>query len=162
MFIITTVSLNATITCCRHCINIHHRYTTSILVCPGQFAFHFHWISLRLGLDENNIVIYGLTWRNPTDDFKSSPYVLFIEQICIRFDCWSLIQSIRWNKSIRIKEIRIENVNIYIEKCSHKKDDDKKDAHMKADDNGSSGKNDTKMKIKAGKSSCSMCYSMIL
>jgi len=41
-------------------------------------------------------------------------------------------------------------VNIYIEKCSHKKDDDKKDAHMRADDNGSSGKNDTKMKIKAG------------
>ena len=98
-------------------------------------------MSLRLGLDENNLVFYGLTWKNPTNDFKNSPYILYIEQICIRFDSWSFLQSIRYNhESIKIKEIRIENVNICIEKCNDKKNN--------AHDNDVK---ENKTKIKAGR-----------
>ena len=128
-------------------------FTISIYFCiVGKFAFHFQWISLRLGLDENNIVIYGFTWRNPTEDFKSSPYVLYTEQVCIRFDSWSLIQSMRCNTSIKIKEIRIENVNICIEKCSHKVDDHDKENGNGSCSRSSNKKANTSMKIKPGRS----------
>lgn len=122
-----------------------------IYIFTGKFAFHFKWVSLRLGLDENNIVFNGLTWKNPTNDFKNSSYILYIEQICIRFDFYSLIQSIRYNTSIKIKEIRIENVIICIEKCDNQKNNNTHPDNVHNINDVHDDVEEKKMKIKAGR-----------
>ena len=85
----------------------------------GKFAFYFDWIALRCGLDSNSIVFHGVTWRNPVL-FKNTPYLLRIDEISIVVDIMSIYTAVRYNTSIRIKEIRFSKVTLYIEKLSER------------------------------------------
>lgn len=83
----------------------------------GKFNFHFEWISLRVGLDCNMLVIHGLEWRNPPM-FKNTPYLLRIDEISFVVDPVSVYNAIKSNAAIKIQEIRFNKVALYIEKLS--------------------------------------------
>lgn len=83
----------------------------------GKFGFHVDWIGLRLGLDQNMVVVHGFEWRNPVV-FKNTPYLLRIDEISIIVDALSLYRAFMQNKAIRVKEIRFNKVTLYLEKLS--------------------------------------------
>lgn len=90
----------------------------------GKFDLNFSWIALRLGLDQNQILISQLIWKNPSN-FLSTPYFFKIEDISITFDFLSVFRSILMgNKkvSIKIEEIKIGDIKVYIEKTQNKED----------------------------------------
>lgn len=83
----------------------------------GQFAFHFEWIALRLGLDQNMVVVHGAEWRNP-GAFRNTPYLLRIDEASVVFDVMSIYSAVTSNTPIRIKEIRFNTVKLHLEKLS--------------------------------------------
>jgi hypothetical protein len=83
----------------------------------GQYQFNFKWISLRFGLDQNMLVISGLEWRNPPE-FTDTPYLLRIDEISFIIDPWSVYGAVMHDKSIRIKEIKLDKATIHIEKLT--------------------------------------------
>lgn len=83
----------------------------------GKFNFHFEWISLRVGLDQNMLVIHGLEWRNPPM-FKHTPYLLRIDEISFVFDPISVYNAIKNKTAIKIHEIRFNKVALYMEKLT--------------------------------------------
>jgi hypothetical protein len=83
----------------------------------GKFAFHIDWIALRLGLDQNMVVVSGFEWRNPVV-FKNTPYLLRIGEISVVVDAMSLYGAIMKNAPIKVKEIRVNRVTLYLEKLT--------------------------------------------
>jgi hypothetical protein len=86
----------------------------------GKFNLHFNWVAFRLGLDCNEIIIHGLTWRNPAQ-YHHTPYLLNIDEISFRVNISSVIRAIRDKKkySIRIGEIRLNKSRIHMEKAPY-------------------------------------------
>jgi hypothetical protein len=85
----------------------------------GKFNFHFDWIALRLGLDQNMLVLSGVEWRNPPG-FKHTPYLLRISEISFVVDAMSVYRAIKNNEAIRVKEIRFNKVVLHMEKLAGK------------------------------------------
>jgi hypothetical protein len=83
----------------------------------GKFAFHIDWIALRLGLDQNMVVVSGFEWRNPVV-FKNTPYLLRIGEISVVVDAMSIYGAIMKNAPIKVKEIRVNRVTLYLEKLT--------------------------------------------
>mmetsp|Transcript_55096 Transcript_55096/g.108809 ORF Transcript_55096/g.108809 Transcript_55096/m.108809 type:complete len:824 (+) Transcript_55096:48-2519(+) len=89
----------------------------------GKFAFHFEWIALRLGLDQNMIVIKGIEWRNPPM-FRNTPYLLRIDEVSFTVDAMSVYNAFtsKGKEAIRVNEIRFNKVYLHIEKLAAKID----------------------------------------
>jgi len=85
----------------------------------GQYAFHFDWISLRCGLDQNMLVIAGLEWRNPPM-FTNTPYFLRIQEINFVIDAMSVYRAVMFKESIKISQIKLDRAGIYLEKLSQR------------------------------------------
>lgn len=85
----------------------------------GQYAFHFDWVSLRCGLDQNMLVIAGLEWRNPPM-FTNTPYFLRIHEINFVIDAMSVYRAIVFGESIKISQIKLDRASIYLEKLSQR------------------------------------------
>lgn len=83
----------------------------------GKFAFYFEWISLRCGLDQNMIVLYGVEWRNPAQ-FNNTPYLLRIDELSVVIDVASLWGALHHRNAIKVNEIRFNKVNFYMEKLA--------------------------------------------
>ena len=75
------------------------------------------WLSLRLGLDESEIVLKDFVWHNPPV-FKESPFFVKIKRMCIRFDPSSIYPALTSNTPIHISDIEISGVNAYVERDS--------------------------------------------
>lgn len=73
------------------------------------------WLSLRLGLDESEIVLKDFTWHNPPV-FKESQYFVKIKRMCIRFDPASIYPALTRNTPIHISDIEISGVTAYVER----------------------------------------------
>jgi hypothetical protein len=81
----------------------------------GIYAFHFDWVSLRVGLDQNMVVLHGFRWDNPAL-FKKTPYLLRINEVCLIIDAMSVYGAIIHGKSIKIPSIRIDQADIFVER----------------------------------------------
>jgi hypothetical protein len=81
----------------------------------GAFNMNFDWISLRLGLDESEIVLKNFIWKNPAI-FKKSPYFVKVQRLGIRFQLESVFRAIKNNTSIDVSEVEIDGVSVYIER----------------------------------------------
>ena len=83
----------------------------------GPYHFSCEWISIRWGLDCNELIISGLTWHNPLV-FTKTPYFARIETIKLAFEPLSIYNSIKdGGKSlIDIHRLEISGVKAYIEK----------------------------------------------
>lgn len=91
-------------------------YLKSIMGTPSEgYNMEFSWISLRLGLDESEIVLKNFIWYN-TPVFKESPYFVKIKRMCIRFDPASIYPAITRNDPIQISDIEINGVTAYVER----------------------------------------------
>lgn len=91
-------------------------YLKSIMGTPsGGYNMAFKWLSLRLGLDESEIVLNNFVWHN-TPVFKDSPYFVKIHRMCIRFDPSSIYPAIMRNTPISITDIEISGVTAYVER----------------------------------------------
>jgi hypothetical protein len=86
----------------------------------GKFDIHFGWVSLRGILDRNQIVIHNVVWRNPPE-FKNSPFLLHIKELSVSVDPSDIISTIRDPSSVKIEEIVIDGVEIFIEKSDSSK-----------------------------------------
>eukprot|EP01038_Epipyxis_sp_PR26KG_P015046 gene15046-20245_t len=90
-----------------------------------KFNISIGWISLRLGLDHNEIVIADILWKNTTR-FDKSPYFIRIKEISIVIDIWSIYPALfsknnndeLIEKSVIIEEIKIDYVDIHVEKST--------------------------------------------
>jgi len=87
----------------------------------GQYRFHFEWISLRMGFDQFNLVVHGLEWRNPSQwPFYNTPYLLRVDEINVVLSSYScLYNSIRHKIPIKLRQIRIEGLNLNIERSTN-------------------------------------------
>lgn len=85
----------------------------------GKFNINIEWISLRFGFEKNQIVLSNFEWKN-TPTFKNTPYFIKINEITLSFDIYTIYYAITDPKnefnSIRIHDISIDTINIYIEK----------------------------------------------
>jgi len=81
----------------------------------GIYAFHFDWVSLRVGLDQNMVVLHGFRWDNPPL-FKKTPYLLRINEVSLVIDAMSVYGAIIHGKSIKIPSIRIDQADIFVER----------------------------------------------
>ena len=81
----------------------------------GIYAFHFDWVSLRVGLDQNMVVLHGFRWDNPAL-FKKTPYLLRINEVSLVIDAMSVYGAIVHGKSIKIPSIRIDQADIFVER----------------------------------------------
>lgn len=81
----------------------------------GIYAFHFDWVSLRVGLDQNMVVLHGFRWDNPAL-FKKTPYLLRINEVSLVVDAMSVYGAIVHGKSIKIPSIRIDQADIFVER----------------------------------------------
>lgn len=103
----------------------------------GKFNIEFKYIALRLGLDTNQVVIGNIVWHN-TATFKNTPCFLSVDEIVVTLDMSSLYYlfiaphlpfgcsgvpgAVNGSLPIVIKEVLINNVNIYVEKTANAKD----------------------------------------
>jgi hypothetical protein len=83
----------------------------------GSYLLNFEWLSFRLGMDRNEIVIYNFVWDNP-EIFIETPCFLKVKQILIRFDINSIYNAIRYEKPIIVEAVEVDNCDIYIEKAT--------------------------------------------
>lgn len=85
----------------------------------GIFGFHFDWISLRVGLDSNMLVLHGFEWRNPPE-FTNTPYFIRIEEIGFQIDAMTVYDAIMRGGSIKVRHLKLDGVELYIEKLSER------------------------------------------
>jgi len=83
----------------------------------GPFHFQIDWVSLRLGLDHNELFISNLRWKNPSI-FTKTPFFLNIKEVSLVFTLKSLIDAIRFNKALTIKSFVINELTVFIEKIT--------------------------------------------
>lgn len=81
----------------------------------GKFFLEIEWISLRLGLDKNQIVVGGVSWRNPPQ-FKK-PFFLTIRELTVSFDAVSVLRAVRsgGSSAIHVHEITLDKANVHLE-----------------------------------------------
>lgn len=85
----------------------------------GIFGFHFDWVSLRVGLDSNMLVLHGFEWRNPPE-FTHTPYFIRIDEVGFQIDAASAYDAIMHGGSIRVHHIKLDRVELYIEKLNER------------------------------------------
>jgi hypothetical protein len=83
----------------------------------GKFNIHIEWISFRVGLDWNQVVIHGIEWRNPPG-FINTPWLLRIEEVSVAIDVLSVFRAITTDASIHIQSIFARGVDLHIERYS--------------------------------------------
>lgn len=81
----------------------------------GAFQFEIGWIALRLGLDQNEIIITNFVWKNPPR-FKVSPFLFKVDQLLLRFSMDTLYKAITKGSSITVHYLEINRVDFYMEK----------------------------------------------
>ena len=81
----------------------------------GKFNIHIEWISFRLGLDWNQVVIHGIEWRNPPG-FNKTPWLLRIEEVSVAIDLLSVFKALTADASINIQSICIRDMDIHTER----------------------------------------------
>jgi len=95
-------------------------YLRGLLSTPkGGFLMNFGWISLRLGIDLNEIVISDYRWDNPPK-FQHTPFFLKVGQLTLRFSMMSIIDAISRGESIRIHALEIDGLEVHIERGKKK------------------------------------------
>ena len=87
----------------------------------GKFNIHIEWISFRVGLDWNQVVIHGIEWRNPPG-FINTPWLLRIEEVSVAIDVLSVFRAITTDTSIHIQSIFVRGIDLNIERYSSFKD----------------------------------------
>jgi hypothetical protein len=83
----------------------------------GAFNIHIDWIAFRLGLDQNQICIYGVEWKNPKF-FTNTPYLLRVGEITIEFAPLSILNAFFRGKAMKIPEIKLDGITMHIEKAT--------------------------------------------
>lgn len=77
----------------------------------GSFIMEFGWVSLRVGLDLNELIISDFVWKNPPGRYPHSPYFLKISSCILRFNASSVLRAIYDHReSIIIENLEIENI----------------------------------------------------
>jgi hypothetical protein len=86
------------------------------LIGTKQGAFHFSCrsVALRLGMDENDIVIRDFVFKNPPG-YKSDGFV-HVQSMTVAFDLYSVYEAIRYGSSIKIHHFELAGVSVHIEK----------------------------------------------
>jgi hypothetical protein len=87
----------------------------------GKFNIHIEWISFRVGLDWNQVVIHGIEWRNPPG-FINTPWLLRIEEVSVAIDVLSVFRAITIDTSIHIQSIFVRGIDLNIERYSPSED----------------------------------------
>ena len=87
----------------------------------GKFNIHIEWISFRVGLDWNQVVIHGIEWRNPPG-FINTPWLLRIEEVSMAIDVLSVFRAITTDASVHIQSIFARGVDLHIERYSPSED----------------------------------------
>jgi len=104
----------------------------------GKFNIHIKWISFRVGLDWNQVVIHGIEWRNPPG-FNSGKheFLLRIDEVSLAIDALSVYKAVTTDASIHINSFVISDVDIHIKRHLNNErdaaDDDSKkgEGHLK-------------------------------
>jgi hypothetical protein len=88
------------------------------LIGTKQGAFHFQCrcIALRLGLDENDIVIRDFVFKNPPG--YTNPAFVHVSCMTVAFDLYSIYEAVVHGKHIRIHHVELAGVDVHIEKGS--------------------------------------------
>ena len=87
----------------------------------GKFNIHIEWISFRVGLDWNQVVIHGIEWRNPPG-FNNTPWLLRIDEVSVAIDVLSVFRAITTDASIHIQGIFVKGIDLHIERYSPSED----------------------------------------
>ena len=84
----------------------------------GKYDIHIGWISYRGILDRCEVVIHNIVWRNPSEHFHRSPYILHIKEVSVSIRTADLITLLRdpYNAVIKVHQVLIDTVEIFIEK----------------------------------------------
>jgi Ca2+-binding EF-hand superfamily protein len=87
----------------------------------GKFNIHIEWISFRVGLDWNQVVIHGIEWRNPPG-FNSGKHIflLRIVEVSLAIDVLSVYRAVTTSSSIHINSFIISGVDIHIKRHSNR------------------------------------------
>jgi hypothetical protein len=95
------------------------QYLQSKLLAPdGSYNLTVDWISLRIGLDRNEVIFHGLTFHNPPQ-FQQTPYFIRVEETTVIVDLLSLVDVfVLGNKkrSIHIFLWEFDGIDFYVEK----------------------------------------------
>jgi hypothetical protein len=83
----------------------------------GSFHFTCDWISVRLGLEHNELKIWNLCWRNPSV-FTKTPYFFKVKDISLVFNLRSLINAVRYGHELKIYTFSITGLTVFIEKIT--------------------------------------------
>jgi hypothetical protein len=88
----------------------------SIMMTPsGGYNMSFNWLSLRLGLDESEIVLKDFVWHN-TPQFTESPFFVKVKRLAIRFNPNTFVNAVLKGTPISVTDIDIDGVVVYIER----------------------------------------------
>ena len=88
----------------------------------GKYDIHIGWISYRGIFDRNEVVIHNIVWRNPSELFHRSPYILHVKEVSVSIRTADLIALIRdpYNAVIKVHQVLIDTVEVFIEKSDAK------------------------------------------
>ena len=88
----------------------------------GKYDIHIGWISYRGILDRCEVVIHNLVWRNPSEHFHRSPYILHVKEVSVSIRTADLIAMLRdpYNGVIKVHQVLIDTVEVFIEKSDSK------------------------------------------
>jgi len=86
----------------------------------GKFNIHIEWISFRVGLDWNQVVIHGIEWRNPPGfNAGKHKFLLSIAEVSLAIDVLSVYRAVTTYSSIHINSFIISDVDIHIKRHSN-------------------------------------------
>ena len=107
----------------------------------GKFNIHIEWISFRVGLDWNQVVIHGIEWRNPPG-FNSDKhgFLLRIVEVSLAIDVLSVYRAVTTDASIHINSFIISGVDIHIKRHSNSRVHDDTDTLDRNDNNALNGR----------------------
>ena len=88
----------------------------------GKYDIHIGWIAYRGILDRCEVVIHNIVWRNPSEHFHRSPYILHVKEVSVSIRTADLIALLRdpYNAVIKLHQVLIDTVEIFIEKSDSK------------------------------------------
>lgn len=79
------------------------------------FAWSLELISLRLGINNMELVLAGFQWANP-DGFSKTPYFIEVRRVTVRFEPMSVYRAITDDDAINVRCFEVEGVRVFMEK----------------------------------------------
>lgn len=81
----------------------------------GAFNFSIEAVSIRLGLEECEILVRNFIWKNPPQ-YSRTPYFLKVGELVLQVTSHSVIDAVRKYKAIKVDYLELKNMQCNMEK----------------------------------------------